>query len=99
MARYGITSPYFSTNIEGFYLDVMTNRSIPARDSDTLVTLSSVYNHRPDLLAYDLYGDSRLWWVFAMRNPNTLSNPLNDFETGAKIYVPTIQTLQEVLGV
>ena len=44
------------------------------------------------------YGDANLWWVFAMRNPNVLKDPLFDFTTGNTIYVPTKASLQSDLG-
>jgi hypothetical protein len=49
-------------------------------------------------LAFDLYGNSRLWWTFYQRNPNTLTRPPLDFAVGVQIYLPQITTLQTVLG-
>lgn len=62
--------------------------------------ITNVYEYRPDLLAYDLYGDSRLWWVFAERNPNKLGeDPYFNFTTGTGIYIPRLDTLTTVLGI
>jgi hypothetical protein len=59
-----------------------------------------VYEFRPDLLAYDLYNDSRLWWVFAERNPNKLGyDPYFDLVAGIEIYIPKMGTLAQVLGI
>jgi hypothetical protein len=100
MATYGTTSPYYTTPIiNNLYLDVMSNRSIPAIATDTYWLITETYNLRPDLLAYDLYNDSRLWWVFAQRNPNTLADPMFDFVTGTGIYLPTLATLTSTIGV
>lgn len=77
----------------------MINRPIPKQSDDILWEITTAYNQRPDMLAYDMYGDSRLWWVFASRNPNTLKDPLFDFVTGVKIYLPKLTTLQEALGI
>jgi hypothetical protein len=63
-----------------------------------LWTIASTYEYRPDLLAYDLYTDSRLWWVFANRNPNRLKDPYFDFVAGVQIYLPTINVIKQVLG-
>jgi len=50
-------------------------------------------------MAYDMYGDPNLWWVFAQRNPNSLAaDPLNNFVTGLQIYVPNAQNLKSFLG-
>jgi hypothetical protein len=39
-------------------------------------------------LANDLYGNSRVWWVFAHYNREELKDPLNDFRAGMTIIVP-----------
>jgi hypothetical protein len=58
-----------------YYLDIMTPRFIrPAKD-DVLHTLTGVHQYRPDLLAFDLYKNSNLWWVFQARNPNAFEDP------------------------
>ncbi len=89
---------YGLTGISDHYLDLMVNRPIPKLDSDVKFTITQTYNMRPDLLAFDVYQDSELWWVFAQRNPDILKNPLIDFSVGTVIYVPTIDTLRNVLG-
>jgi hypothetical protein len=98
MARYSATSPYYDTQTSEYFLDLMKNRPIPKNPEDKLFTINQVYHLRPDLLAYDLYGYSDLWWVFAQRNPNTLQNPLGDFIKGTQIYLPQQTALQEALG-
>jgi hypothetical protein len=77
----------------------MINRPIPGDPSDVYWTITSVYNLRPDLLAYDLYSDSKLWWVFAQRNPNTLKDPLFDFVPGISIFIPKIEVINLALGI
>lgn len=98
---YPATSPYYNTGIvDAKYLDVMINRPIPKLGSDVLITLIKTYEYRPDLLAYDLYNDSRLWWVFAARNPNRLgADPIFNFVSGISLYVPKLETLKESLGI
>jgi hypothetical protein len=96
---YSQSSPYFSTSVyNGDFLDIMVNRPIPSNPTDSYWEISETYNMRPDLLAYDLYNDSKLWWVFAQRNPNRLKDPLFDFVTGTGIYIPQLPVLQQVLG-
>jgi hypothetical protein len=96
---YDNSSAYYNTNVVDNYLDVMINRTIPKYADDPSFVINSTYSNRPDLLAYDLYGNSKLWWVFAQRNPNTLVDPLNDFVTGTRIFLPKKQTLIAVLGI
>lgn len=98
MANYSSNSPYYLTPLVQNYLGVMVNRPIPKQVDDQLFTINQIYQYRPDLLAFDLYEDPGLWWVFAQRNPNTLVNPLLDFRAGTQIYVPKISTLKSVLG-
>lgn len=97
---YSNTSFYKNTpSFENKFLDVLVPRSIPKMADDILFTITPTYNYRPDNLAYDLYGNSNLWWVFAARNKNTLIDPLWDFRTGVKIYLPKKATLAQVLGI
>ena len=96
---YPATSPYYSTGIvNNQFLDVMVNRPIPFQPSDIYWEIVQVYEYRPDLLAYDLYADSRLWWVFASRNPNRLKDPYFDFVAGVGIYLPKADFLKQLLG-
>lgn len=96
---YPQTSPYYQTQVfNNEFLDVMINRPITSKASDTRWEITATYNLRPDLLAYDLYNDGKLWWVFAQRNPNTLKDPIFDFVTGTVIYLPALETLQTDLG-
>ena len=98
MASYDATSPYYKTLYSQFFLDVMVNRPIPKYPDDQHWTINLTYQYRPDLLAFDLYQNASLWWVFYQRNPNTLTAPPLDFKSGTKIYLPKITTLQSVLG-
>ena len=97
-AQYSATSPYFTTGYSQFFLDVMNNRPIPRSADDILFKINTTFQYRPDLLAFDLYGDAGLWWVFYQRNPNTLTQPPMDFESGVTIYLPKMSTLKTVLG-
>jgi hypothetical protein len=98
--NYSITSPYYSTPTfdSGKFLDIMNYRAIPKLANDMLSAIPAQYDLRPDLFAYDLYGNPGLWWVFAARNPNTLFDPLWDFTAGTVIYLPQKSTLQTALG-
>jgi len=97
---YSAASPYYNTDVvNAKFLDVMINRPLPMQPSDVYWTITQVYEYRPDLLAFDLYNDSRLWWVFAQRNPNSLPDPFFDFVVGVGIYIPKLSTLTQVLGI
>ena len=98
MAPYNATSPYYATGYSQFFLDVMVNRPIPAQSDDLPFVINQTYQYRPDLLAFDLYDNGGLWWVFYQRNPNTLTKPPLDFAIDTFIYLPKISTLRTVLG-
>ena len=98
-SNYSTSSPYAATPTYGFFLDVMVHRDIPKNASDVVYRIDAIYKHRPDLLAHDLYGDSALWWVFAVRNPNTIQDPVFDFVPGTTIYIPKKEVLRATLGV
>jgi len=99
MTVYKNTSPYYSTQNNNGYLDILTYRSIPAEKDDILFTVTKNYEYRPDLLAYDLYGNVDLWWVFAVRNPSVVTDPIYSMRSGLKIYLPKITSIKNSLGI
>lgn len=100
MAQYESTSPWNKTVIvQGQYLDLLTIRPVPAESDDVLYTIQTQYTYRPDLLAYDLYGSEKLWWVFAQRNMDIIKDPVYDMKPGVKIYLPKGDNLAQQLGV
>jgi hypothetical protein len=98
-AIYSNLSPWYTTPITGNYLDVLNIRPVSASSSDFLYTIQPQYTYRPDLLAYDLYGDSNLWWVFIQRNLDVLQDPILDFIPGTQIYICKLSELVQVLGI
>ena len=96
---YNNTSPYYNTPQTSWSLDLWTPRDIPSMDTDAPFVITQLYNNKPDLLAYDLYGSSRLWWVFAIKNPDLIKDPIYDFVTGLQIIVPDPSTLKSLLGI
>jgi hypothetical protein len=92
-------SPWAKTElVDDLYLDILSIRSVPAEDDDVLYTIPNHYIHRPDLLAYDLYGDKNLWWVFAQRNMDIIQDPVYDIEPGVQIRLPKGSNLKKFLG-
>ena len=99
-AKYNATSPYGVTGFDSLdHLDHFKIRPIPSQSDDYLYTVEPQYNHRPDLLAYDLYDDSKLWWVFAQRNMDVLIDPVYDLIPGTQIYIPKGPQLRSLLGI
>lgn len=99
MATYSKNSPYSNTRQNALYLELLNIKPVPAESDDYLYTIENQFKYRPDLLAFDLYGDSRLWWVFVQRNMEVLKDPIFDFEPGTQIYLPKESNLRKFLGV
>lgn len=97
-ATYRNLSPWYTTPVKQNYLDILRIRSVPAASDDFLYTIESQYTNRPDLLAFDLYGDAALWWVFIQRNLDVIQDPIFDFVPGVQIYIPKGGQLKTILG-
>ena len=98
MAVYDRTSLYGATEQINGTLDILNYRPMPKNPDDILYEIQAQYNFRPDLLASDLYDDANLWWVFKSRNPSVLEDPIFDFVSGVKIYLPRGDIIRTVLG-
>jgi hypothetical protein len=97
-SNYTNTSPWFNTQVVNNYLDILSIRPVSSEVDDFLYNIQPQYTYRPDLLAFDLYGDATLWWVFTQRNMDVLQDPILDFVPGTKIYIPKNSSLRNVLG-
>lgn len=65
--------------------------------SDVSVQLTSKYNRRPDLLAFDAYGKSSLMWVILQLN--NILDVNEEFVEGRTVTIPTKSRLQtEILS-
>jgi hypothetical protein len=96
MSSYSNFSPYYKTPEVNGHLDILSLRDIPAASDDVLFEVTQTYSLRPDLLAYDLYNDSRLWWVFAVRNKDIIQDSTYDLVAGQRIYIPSLPNLQSI---
>jgi alpha-L-fucosidase len=99
MSNYSNTSPWYNTPITNNYLDLLSIRPVSAETDDFLYTIQPQYAYRPDLLAFDLYGTSALWWVFTQRNLDVLQDPILDFVPGTQIYICKNSSLTSALGI
>ena len=96
---YQSTSPYSTTTQGDETMNILTKRLFLFEPDDLLYEIDSFYAFRPDLLAHDLYGSSKLWWVFMHRNMDTITDPIYSFTTGTEIRIPKKPTLEKYLGV
>jgi hypothetical protein len=97
-AQYSNTSPWYTTPVKNNYLDILSIRPVSAEVDDFLYTIEPQYAYRPDLLSYDLYGTTQLWWVFMQRNLDVLQDPILDFSPGTQIYICKNSSLTTALG-
>ena len=88
MATYKSNSPYAITDQSAGYLDIWNPPNVPSSLADQQIEITSEYEFRPDLLSNEIYGTPRYWWVFAVRNPNEIKDPIYDLTAGKIIYVP-----------
>lgn len=98
MATYKRNSPWYTTNINNLYLELINLRPIAQDADDVDYVIENQYKHRPDLLAFDLFGDPKLWWVFVQRNRAILKDPIYDFVPGLTIKIPKTQNVDNVLA-
>lgn len=94
------TSPWKNTGYtsNGTALGYFQIRPVPASNDDVPYIIGAQYNHRPDLLAYDLYDNPKLWWIFAQRNMDIIEDPVYDFEAGVEILLPNAAAVKSELG-
>lgn len=99
MATYNRKSPYYTASQNTGYLGVISDfKNIPALANDIYWEITPQYKYRPDLLAYDIYEDTALWWVFAVRNKDVIRDPVYDMIPGTKIFIPQLATIKKSLG-
>lgn len=86
-------SLYAGTQVYNGFLTYYNPIEIPFDDTDYLITLTPEYNNKPGKLAYDLYGDEKLLWVFRYFNNDRIEDMIFDLKEGMTILVPTKERL------
>ena len=93
--NYSQISPYFKTKQTTWYLDFYEHRSIPPHGTDKQIIIKQKYHKRPDLLAKELYNDTKYMFVFALCNMDIIKDPINDFVEGIVITIPTYERVSK----
>ena len=90
-SKYRTDSVYRKTPVvNNKYLGIWNPGNLDVNNTlTTTVTLAPKHEYRPDVLAYELYGNAKLWWIFAQFNPDELVDPIMDFTAGKTLTVPT----------
>jgi hypothetical protein len=96
-SEYNKYSPYRTTT-QTWYLDYWNPITLVSSTTDKTYIIPSAYNLKPWLLAKELYGAERLYWVFSILNPDLLVDPVYDFKVGTKIQIPTNERIQSLIG-
>jgi len=96
MAKYSADSFIRNPSIDptGKFMGMNNLPTIPVTLDDEPYTITEQYDERPDLLAHVLYGSSKYWYVFALRNPDELKDPIRDFKAGVNIILPSVRAVQ-----
>lgn len=95
---YAPSSIYYRTPTVNGFLGIYVDREIPESEDDMVISLTTRYANRPDLLSYDLYGTAKYWWIFIRRNRDSIKDPIFDFVEGLEIYAPTKTDLLSYIG-
>lgn len=82
--------------IDGKFMGMNELPKVLKNVKDESYIIGHGYDERPDLLAYKLYGSTRLWWVFAQRNPDILKDPIRDFKAGKQIILPAEEVVNRL---
>lgn len=96
MAKYSTFSPYSKVK-QTWYLNYFSPKGLLPADSDTVYVIEGQFNQQPWRLAKKLYGNERLYYIFALLNPNILEDPVYDFKAGVEIRIPTMKRIKEYL--
>ena len=88
MVKYSNSSVYRNTSQTRTRLDMYVPPVEPDFTRVEKFTVTQRHQHRPDLLAYDLYQNAELFWVFAIYNPDVILDSIGDFREGIELWVP-----------
>lgn len=81
---------YADTPVKDFYLDfaaLPNGKQIAAGQNLQSHVVTPRQQHRPDLLSYDLYGNSTYWWTIVLLNRDQLKDPIRDLKSGVVLRV------------
>jgi hypothetical protein len=95
--QYGVMSPYYKATQTSNYLDYFEPGTIYPADSDESYTIPLEYAEQPWRASYDLYGNERLYYIFAVINYDLIQDPIYDFKAGLVIQVPTLERVKSFL--
>lgn len=75
-------------------LDISDN-SVFLNDTSFLIDHEK-YVNRPDAIAHEVYGNSKYWWLIALRND--IKEPFYEFHKGKTLKIPDLVAAKRELG-
>lgn len=87
---------FFYPTLEGVYGRWAYNPDTFKNNDGAYHTVELGEEYRLDLIAFNSYGDTFLWWVIALTNE--IINPFDKPEVGDVLYIPAYQTVFAVLS-
>lgn len=63
---------------------------------ETFLISEEKYVNRPDAISYNVYGNSKYWWIIAMAND--IKDPFFEFHKGRKLKIPDLQLFKREIG-
>lgn len=97
MTTFDSRSFYKKTSNDGFFLGYYEPVYLPFHSTDYYMVIPTEYDLKPGMLAYKLYGNAQLMWIFSVYNRDVINDPLFDFRAGTIIRVPTKDRLSNIL--
>lgn len=91
---YNSKSYLYRAPANKFYLDVANLPNLDGVKGTNIIVPPECEN-RPDLLSYQQYGTSRLWWIIALANADALKDPIWDLKSGMTLFIPDKSLLNE----
>ena len=58
--------------------------------------ISGEFEGAPEMLSYQLYSTVDYWWILCL--VNEIIDPIDDFVTGKRIVIPTLQSIEDFLN-
>lgn len=87
------TTPVYS--VGGEVVFGLRRDSIIADETDSILEVTKPWEDRLDNLAFELYGDPKLWWVIA--ELNHILDPFTEIKVGTELRIPRKERLMHLL--
>lgn len=73
----------------------LSDSSIILNDTTFLIE-QQLHINRPDSISHKVYGNSKYWWIIALRN--NINDPFYEFYKGKELKIPDLILTKKLLG-